>query len=103
MEKILTQKIKDVIVKEDPRAQIILYGSRARGNFSKESDWDILVLLDRPQVSFKDEQSIRHKLFDLEMETGESISTFVYSLSDWNTKLSVTPLYKNVKKEGIYL
>jgi uncharacterized protein len=103
MEKIVTDKIKKVIHKEDPLAKIILYGSRARGIYSNESDWDILVLLNKPHVSFKDEQSIRHKLYDIELETGASISTFVYSFNDWNTRLSVTPLYKNVKREGIYL
>lgn len=99
----MQQKIKRIIIQEDSDAKVILYGSRARGTESKESDWDILVLLDKPNVSFKDEQKIRHKLFDIELETGESISTFVYSLNDWNTRLSVTPLYSNVKRDGIYL
>ncbi len=99
----MQQKIKNLIVQEDPDAKVILYGSRARGTESNESDWDILVLLNKPNVSFKDEQKIRHKLFDIELETGESISTFVYSLNDWNTRLSVTPLYSNVKRDGIYL
>jgi uncharacterized protein len=98
-----TDKIKKTVQNVDAEAKVILYGSRARGNSSNESDWDILVLLTKPHVSFKDEQNIRHKLFDVELETGESISTFVYSANDWNTRLSVTPLYHNVKKEGIYL
>jgi uncharacterized protein len=98
-----TDKIKKTVQKVDAEAKVILYGSRARGNSSNGSDWDILVLLNKPHVSFKDEQNIRHKLFDVELETGESISTFVYSANDWNTRLSVTPLYHNVKKEGIYL
>lgn len=97
------QKIKDIILQENAGAKVILYGSRARGTALKESDWDILILLNKPSVSFKDEQKIRHKLFDIELETGESISTFVYTQKDWETKLSVTPLFKNVQREGIYL
>ena len=104
MEKVtIKQKIKDIILKDNSDAKVILYGSRARGTEIQESDWDILVLLNKPNVSFKDEQKIRHKLFELELETGVSISTFVYSQSDWDTRLSVTPLFKNVKREGIYL
>jgi uncharacterized protein len=103
METDFTDKIKKVVQKENPTAKIILYGSRARGNFLSESDWDILILLNKPNVTFKDEQIIRHQLYDIELETGETISTFVYALNDWNTKLSMTPLYENVKKEGIYL
>jgi len=98
-----TQRIKNVILREDANARVILYGSRARGTQAKESDWDILVLVNKPLVTFRDEQNIRHKLFDIELETGESISTFVYSLSDWNTRLSATALYHNVEREGVYL
>lgn len=101
--KLIRQKIKEMILKDNADAKVILYGSRARGTELEESDWDILVLLNKPDVSFKDEQKIRHKLFEIELETGESISTFVYSQSDWDTRLSVTPLFKNVKREGIYL
>jgi uncharacterized protein len=103
METDFTDKIKKVVQKENPTAKIILYGSRARGNFLSESDRDVLILLNKPSVTFKDEQIIRHQLYDIELETGETISTFVYALNDWNTKLSMTPLYENVKKEGIYL
>lgn len=99
----IRQKIKDAILQENSDAKVILYGSRARGTELQESDWDILVLLNKPTVNFKDEQKIRHKLFDIELETGESISTFVYSQREWDTRLSVTPLFNNVKREGIYL
>ena len=61
------------------------------------------MLLNRPHVTFKDEQKVRHNLFEVELETEELISTFVYSLTDWNTKMSITPFYTNVKREGIYL
>ena len=99
----MRQKIKDIILQENSDAKVILYGSRARGTELQGSDWDILVLLNKPNVSFKDEQKIRHKLFDIELEIGESISTFVYSQREWDTRLSVTPLFNNVKREGIYL
>jgi uncharacterized protein len=99
----LIKKIKKIVRAEDPTAKVILYGSRARGNYSSESDWDILVLMNKADVSFKDEQNIRHKLYDVELEAGESISTFVYSIHDWNTRLSVTPFFQNVSREGIYL
>jgi predicted nucleotidyltransferase len=100
---IIKQKIRDTISGEAPGAKIILFGSRARGTETKESDWDIIVLLNQPTVTFKDEQKIRHKLYDVELEIEEPISTFVYSMNDWNTKMSVTPLYHNVRREGIYL
>ncbi len=97
------KRIKTAVREQESEAKVILFGSRARNEARSDSDWDILVLLDRKDVTLKDEQKIRHLLFDIELETGESISTFVYSLNDWNTRLSVTPLYQNIQKEGVYL
>ena len=33
-------KIKTQVLKEDKNASLILFGSRARGDFHDESDWD---------------------------------------------------------------
>jgi len=84
----------------DPKAQVIIFGSRARGDAKKESDWDILILTDYP-VSTEIERSFRNNLFDIEIETGEVFSTFVYQKRFWNTKHKVTPLYRNIKREGV--
>ncbi|MEO7768493.1 MAG: hypothetical protein ABIS01_13780 [Ferruginibacter sp.] len=97
------RKIKDAVLQENYDAKIILYGLRASGTELQGPDWNILVSLNKPIVNFKDEQKFRHKLFDREFESGESISTFVESQSDCGTRLSVTPLFNNKKSEGIYL
>ena len=89
------------ILEKDPSAEVILYGSHARGTPNKESDWDILILLESTNVNKKTEQSFRHHLFDLELEIGEPISVFVYSKKDWENKYYITPFYKSIKKEGI--
>jgi predicted nucleotidyltransferase len=92
--------IKTSIKAIDPKAQVIIYGSRARGDAKKDSDWDILILTDYP-VSTEIERSFRNNLFDIEIETGEVFSTFVYQKQIWNTKHRVTPLYRNIKREGV--
>ncbi|MCK4815543.1 nucleotidyltransferase domain-containing protein [bacterium] len=94
-------KIKNIILEKEPDARIILYGSRARGDSQTESDWDILILLNKDEVDKKMEQSFRHFLFDLELEIGEPISVFVYSKMEWENKYSVTPYYKQIKSEGV--
>ena len=94
-------KIKNIILEKEPDARIILYGSRARGDSQTESDWDILILLNKDEVDKKMEQSFRHFLFDLELEIGEPISVFVYSEKEWEDKYSVTPYYKQIKSEGV--
>lgn len=95
--------IKERIKKKDPLADIILFGSHARGQSHKDSDWDILILLNLPNVNRLLEKEFRDELFDVELEIGEPISTFVFSKSDWEQKHTITPLYQNIKREGIYL
>lgn len=99
----IKEKIKTAVAQEESNAQVILFGSQARGNSRAASDWDVLVLLDQPSVSFKDEQRIRHRLYDVELEIEESISTFVYAAADWNTRHRTTPLFRSVEKEGVLL
>ncbi len=42
--KTLFKKVKEVVYNFDPQAKVILFGSRARGDHRKDSDWDFLVL-----------------------------------------------------------
>jgi predicted nucleotidyltransferase len=79
---------------------IYLYGSRARGDSKKISDWDLLILLDK-RISFEDETRLMDDFYRLELETGEIISPLIYSKSDWNKYRSLTSLYENIRKEGI--
>jgi uncharacterized protein len=96
-------KIKSSIKNEDPTAEIILYGSRVRGNATKMSDLDILVLIDNTEKVFESEDRFRNDLYDIELETGQIISTLVYSKYYWTHNLKFSPLYNNVNKEGIQL
>jgi len=95
--------IKSKIKKKDSKAEIILFGSHARGEAQTDSDWDILILLDSLNVTRKTEKEYREELFDIELEIGEPISTFVYSKNDWESQHSITPLYKNIKRDGIII
>lgn len=98
----ITHRIRQAINEVDPHAEVILYGSRARGDEQVESDWDILVLTDYA-VDLKTEQLFRDKLYDLELEVGEPFSVFAYSKEEWITSQRITPFYENVIQEGINL
>jgi len=73
----------------EPESEIILYGSRARGDEREDSDWDLLILVPYP-ADLKEEQRFWHKLFDLELQFGQAISTLVKSKKDWEGKFRVT-------------
>ena len=96
----ISQLIRHYINAIDPKAEVILYGSRARGDERPDSDWDILVLTDY-SVDLIIERKFRDKLYDLELETGEPLSIFIYSKNDWQTKQRITPFYENVTQEGV--
>ncbi len=96
----ITQLIRNYINTIDPTVDAILYGSRARGDERPDSDWDILILTDYT-ANLMTERKFRDKLYDLELETGEAFSVFVYSKRDWKKKQRITPFYHNVSQDGV--
>ena len=57
-----------------PEAEIFLYGSRSRGDALSESDWDFLILVNG-FISDERTDRIRHRLYEIEWESGEVISS----------------------------
>jgi len=94
--------IREYVNSVDSKAEVILYGSKARGDERADSDWDILILTDYP-VDLATEEKFRDKLYDLELEIDEPLSVFIYSKNEWKRRQRITPFYKNVNKEGIAL
>ena len=97
---IVLSKIKSTIRQIDPEAEVILYGSRARGDERPDSDWDLLILVNS-KADLDYESVFRHKLFDLELDLEQSFSVTVHNKNKWRLKHWVTPLYQNIAKEGI--
>jgi len=93
--------IVGVVNKTAPDSEVYLYGSQARDDARKLSDWDILILLNRQNISFDYETKFMDEFYELELETGEIISPLFYSKADWNVNHSATPLFENIQKEGV--
>lgn len=102
-EKYIAEKIKTQVLLKNPNADVILFGSHARGDYRENSDWDILILLNQTNVSRLVEKEYRDILFETELEIEVPISVFVFSKNDWEQKYNITPLYQNIKKDGIRL
>jgi predicted nucleotidyltransferase len=103
MESELIGRIKRAINAIEPGAEVILYGSRARGDSQEYSDWDFLVLVDG-EVDYKRAHQIRHQLHEIEWDTGEVLCAIVRNRRDWENPLNrVTSLAKNIRLEGVIL
>lgn len=56
----------------------MLYGSRARGDYREDSDWDILVLTDK-EVDGKLKRKIRDDIYNVQLEYIQPVSTLIYN------------------------
>ena len=82
-------------------SSLFLYGSRARGDARKESDWDVLILLDKPVLTSQD-YAVSYPFRCLGWDIDEEINPQVYSKKEWSD-YSYTPFYKNVEQDKIVL
>lgn len=98
----LLLSIKNTILSVAPDGKVILYGSHARGDERADSDWDLLILLNKSKIESADYDLISYPLYELGWSEGELFSPKLYTIDEWQ-KRSFTPFYKNVEKEGIIL
>ena len=49
-----------------------------QGLIKEDLVWDILIIVDAPKVTNEIEDKFRYKLYDIEPETGQLISVFIY-------------------------
>ncbi|MBQ4421125.1 MAG: nucleotidyltransferase domain-containing protein [Bacteroidales bacterium] len=102
MQDILSQ-IKKIIREKLPKdAQVILYGSRARGDYREDSDWDLLILLNKKKLDQNDYDLYVWPLVQFGWDEEEYFSVKMYSTDDWEKRKGL-PFYKNVKHEGVTL
>lgn len=62
----------------DPHAKAILFGSRARGTEHEGSDWDVLILLDKPKVTLQDYDKYSYPLRELGWDIDEIINPVLF-------------------------
>ena len=96
---LILSKVKKRIKSVDPKAKIILFGSRARNDAKKDSDWDFLILTETtPDRIFTNK--IYDELFELELETDEVLTGIIQNLDNWN-EYSNTSIYQNILRDGV--
>ncbi len=82
--------------------EIILFGSKIRGNSNKESDIDVLIVLTR--LSWEIKKTISELSAQVNIKYNVLISTIRYDVNAWeNPFIESSPFVRTVKKEGIWL
>lgn len=83
-------------------AEVVLYGSYARGQESEESDIDILLILKAEQTEEQYDR-MTDVIVDYQMDLGITLSVISIEQREFMEWRTVLPFYKNVEKEGIVL
>lgn len=109
---IKTMKNKRTIIKELKSAlvadfgedikEVILFGSRSTGKAHKDSDYDVLIIVNK-DYDWRHEDRIISVVYDLELKYDIFIDMKVISLKELHhTIKGIHPLYRDAMREGIY-
>ncbi|MBO4772431.1 MAG: nucleotidyltransferase domain-containing protein [Bacteroidales bacterium] len=97
----ISEGIDNILAKVSPlKSQAILFGSRARGDARDDSDWDVLILLDKDRITQSDIDEVSYPIRELGWEIDAMVNPIMYTMKEWKSK-SFTPFYKNVMREGV--
>jgi predicted nucleotidyltransferase len=102
-EKKILKKFREKVSQRFPTAQVILFGSRARGDAGLQSDADVVVILKNPP-SDEDQEFISDCAWEAGYPYGLVIVPVVFSQEEWESgpeRLSL--LVKAVQLEGVPL
>lgn len=90
----------------EPNIKAYLFGSRARGDarddedMDKRSDWDVLILLDKPRITLDDYTKYSYPLTELGWDIMEMINPVLFSQKEWD-EYHFTPFHHNVEADAI--
>jgi len=83
-------------------SNVWLYGSRARGDYRADSDWDLIVLVDKEQQQLQDFDRYAYPFIEMGWQIGQEINPMLYTRKEWE-KRHFTPFYHNVEGDKVVL
>ena len=96
----LVEKIKPVF--DNKLKKVVLFGSYARGNYTGESDIDVMILIDENEEKIKD---FENDIIDIDVELNLKydivLSTIIQTIGKFNKYKDILPFYSNIQREGV--
>jgi predicted nucleotidyltransferase len=84
-----------------PVEQVILFGSKSRGDDDAESDIDLLVLTSRP-LSRGEQNALSDALFPLQLQYDVVLSPLIVAAEEWRSGVaSVLPIHYEIEEQGV--
>ena len=84
-----------------PVEQVVLFGSKARGQAAPDSDLDLLVLTSRP-VPWPEQARMIRAMSPIQREHDVLFSLVIVARDEWTTGLyQVLPLRREVDRDGV--
>lgn len=82
--------------------KVILYGSCARGDFSPDSDIDVMILLDIPQEDLPIARKMVMDASDrLDLDYDVVLTPVVQTYQNFERYRNASVFYQNIEKEGV--
>ena len=82
--------------------RLTLFGSKARGDAEPDSDTDVLVEMDMPQISLPDKRRLRRIAGDITLNSGVLLCLLVVDRHTREEKADYS-IFQNIHEEGIIL
>jgi predicted nucleotidyltransferase len=83
-------------------SSVLLFGSRARGEAHKGSDWDILIVLPKDSLRQEDYDNMSFPFVELGWILGEQINPILFTQREWEAN-KITPFYDSVQRDAVSL
>ena len=85
-------------------SKIVMYGSYVRGDFTDNSDIDLMILVDVPEEENRIlAEKVSDRAFDYLIKYGIYISPVVENEGHFNYWVDNLPYYRNVRDEGVII
>lgn len=81
--------------------EVILFGSQAHGNATKDSDFDILILVSR-KPSSKEKTFISEVCYDIDLKYDILIDSHILSIPELKLIRGRQPIYQTAIAKGIH-